>query len=363
MNNNNNNKSHKRSRPKNPKRGNGTSAKPKHKRAKAEKQDFAAASYATGQHSQPPSVVRSSVGSCRIRHRELVASISGSISYAVSQSFDLNPGLVASFPWLSIEAQGWETYHFNSLKYEYYTRTGTSTPGSVILAPDYDAADAAPVSEQIASSYADAEEDAPWKDMVCILNEKGLAGGVTKKFVRTNPLLPPNQDIKTFDSGTMFICTTDGTGTSWGKLWVEYDVTFWTPQLPAVGPVFSAGGSILGGGTMTPTAPLGSAPVINVNNQGFSNIGSNVIFFTNTGQYLVTIQGNGTGVSGLPTTANAGCVAQALTTAAVNTAGTLCEQTFIVAVTVPNATISINVTATTVTGYAIFVGSAPGGSL
>lgn len=117
------------------------------------RQQSAAAAYATGQSTGKAAISRMSVDSCRIRHRELVASITGSAAFTVASNFSINPGLPASFPWLSVEAQGWEKYRFESLKLCYYTRTGTNVPGSLLLAADYDAADAAPATEQIASAY------------------------------------------------------------------------------------------------------------------------------------------------------------------------------------------------------------------
>jgi hypothetical protein len=57
-----------------------------------------------------------------------------------------------------------------------------------------------------------------------------------RKYVRSGPL-GPNLDIKTYDSGTLFVATVDGASGSppWGKLWVEYDVTFSVPQVTNTG--------------------------------------------------------------------------------------------------------------------------------
>jgi len=55
-----------------------------------------------------------------------------------------------------------------------------------------------------------------------------------KKFVRTAGLAA-NLDVKTYDAGTLFVGTIDGTAVNWGKLWVEYDITLYTPQLQPQG--------------------------------------------------------------------------------------------------------------------------------
>lgn len=167
----------------------------------------------------------------RIVEREFLATIAGSTGYSVGNTFALNPGLVASFPWLSIEAAGWESYRFNKLRFCYYTRKGSSTDGSVIMGPDYDPNDGAPADEATFTTYQDVKEFAPWMDNVCVdldaqqLNKIGRA-----KFVRTGTL-PTGAQIVDYDSGNFFVATTGmADASNVGKLWVEYDVTFETKQ-------------------------------------------------------------------------------------------------------------------------------------
>jgi hypothetical protein len=148
--------------------------------------------------------------------------------------FPINPGLNGSFPWLSNIAQNWESYKFHKLRYCYYTRTGSTTVGSVILAPDYDATDGPPINEQVIASYEDAVEDAPWKDLVCTLKERSMFSIGPKKFVRSADV--GFNDLKLYDAGNLYIATVDSTAAAaWGKLWVEYDITFFTPQIAPVG--------------------------------------------------------------------------------------------------------------------------------
>lgn len=178
----------------------------------------------------------------RIREREFIATIAGSTGYAVGQSIALNPGLVASFPWLSIEAAGWESYRFNRLRFCYYTRKGSSTDGSVIMGADYDAADSAPPDEATFVTYQGVKEFAPWMDEVCVDLDAAQLNKIGKyKFVRTGPL-QTNMVLADVDSGNFFVATTGMADTSnVGKLWVEYDVTFQTKQKtsPTTAPVNS----------------------------------------------------------------------------------------------------------------------------
>jgi len=298
------NKKAKRGRKQGPVMKNGNFySKPYTQRARARPgegiQASAAAAYATGQ-SQTAPLINASRDSCRIVHRELVASVTGSAAFAVPYDFALNPGLAASFPWLATQAQSWETYRFNRLRYCYYTRTGSSTPGSCMLVPDYDAEDAVPSSEQIASSYEDVAEDAPWKDIDCDLRVPAMFSMGPKKFIRTGAV-PAGTDIKTYDAGQMFVCTTDGTAVNWGKLWVEYDVTLYTPQInPAGSGVLSA--QHFKSSVVPTTANNFGTPVVQAGSSNIASIAGNVITFNQAGRYIVSYQSTAT--TSVTTTAN-----------------------------------------------------------
>jgi hypothetical protein len=340
---------------------NGAAAPPRRKqgngRAGAGKQASAAAAYATAQTSGQAQIYRSGADSCRIVHRELVASVTGTVAYTVASSFSLNPGVAGSFPWLSTQATGWERYKWNSLKYCYYTRTGSNIPGSVMLVPDFDASDASPASEQHASAYQHCAEDAPWKDIKCILPARELMGDMKEKFVRSS-VTGANQDIKTYDAGNLFLCTVDGTAVPWGKLWVEYDVTLITPQVPSGG--FQEVGVLIGGGAQTAAAPFG--PLASQVNTGpiSLSVAANVLTIgnVNIGQELhLSSYINGTVITIWTMSAPIGMTLKtdASATTMLNAAATAATewQTFIV--TALNPTIQINCTATTVTASALVV--------
>lgn len=368
-NNNNNNNSRPRGSGKQKKKNqNNLQKQPKQKasrrvRAKrgGQQQLQAAAAYATGQVSKAPAIKMSS-DSCRVVHRELIASVTGTTAFTVAQSFALNPGISATFPWLSVMAQTWEQYRFRSLRFCYYTRTGSNVPGSVILAPDYDAADAAPVSEQVASNYTDAAEDAPWKDIECVLTRLDMAGGQKRHFTRTGALAA-NLDIKTYDVGQLHLCTIDGTAVAWGKLWVEYDVEFFVPQLPPNGGALVLGGLISGQTSMTAGNPLGTAPIVDTSAQGLSASAASVVTIAGTGQYLVYATCGGTTITGLALAATSGCTVNIIQNFLVNAAGTVANILWVVIVTQANATVTLSATAATVTATSFYVASAPPASL
>jgi len=244
-----------------------------------------AAAYSSGQSTMAPKI-SATRDSCRITHRELIANVSGSVAFATPLQFALNPGMSTSFPWLSIMAQAWEEYHFTKLRFCYYTRTGSNTPGSALLIPDYDAADSAPTSEFTAAAFEDVAEDVPWKDINCTLREGAMHGAGPRKFIRSGPLAA-NLDIKTYDAGSLFVGTVDGTAVAWGKLWVEYDVTFYTPQLPASGGMTVAA-QVIQSVTAATAGNFGvPVPAADAGSMALVTIVGNVITFAQAGKYFV----------------------------------------------------------------------------
>jgi hypothetical protein len=159
------------------------------------------------------------------------------------------------------------------------------------MAPDYDASDASPLSEQIASSYVGTVEDVAWKDIVCVLKPEGMHALGPKKYTRFGNL-NANQDIKTFDVGTLFICTVDGTPGPAGNIWAEYDITFTNPQLPSTGIVGLYQRSSANN-TSTTTFPFGTA--LGRTDSGtsrFVTISGGVITFTQAGRFSVDFFAN-----------------------------------------------------------------------
>jgi len=267
----------------------------------------ASVAYAQGTRSGEPNFRRNGYRSTTISHRELVGSVSGSSTFAAQFGFSLQPGLATSFPWLSTQAVGWEAYRFKRLKYCYYTRCSTATPGSIMLIPDYNAADPPPLDEQTASAYRDVVEEVPWTvEFECELDPEAMCPKGQRRFVRTAGLAP-NLDIKTYDSGSMYIGTVDGTGVIWGKIWVDYEVELFVPTLPTA-PDVANSGSVASGGTVSKTSFFGTAPVTSP--AAFAVIfssGSSGMFlgFAVPGEYLVTLTISGTGLA-YPTFTTAG---------------------------------------------------------
>jgi len=200
----------------------------------------APAAISVGITTNEPRIVKSAK-SFRVAHKELVVvSIAGSTTFTVQNFLRLNPGLVATFPWLAPQAQQWEMYRCHKLVAHYVPIAPSSTQGDIIISPNYDASDPQPTTEVQATSNYGAVTDSCWQCFSCPLDVPSMQA-FNKRYVR--PCLVAG-DVKTFDIGTLAICSNNETGTTAvGKLFLEYDFEFFTPQndpSPATSPLYSS---------------------------------------------------------------------------------------------------------------------------
>jgi len=326
--------------------------KPLRTRALGANSTSVAAAYSSQVKSNNPRIAYGNNGrSCRVQHKEFIQNVTGTTAFTVAVFLPLNPGLSGTFPWLANIANNFEQYRVHRMYFCYLTRTGTNVPGSVLMAPDYDAMDAQPVSEQILSNYAEIVEDAPWKDICCNLKPAGMHALGPKKFVRNGQV--PNQDLKTTDIGSFILATVDGTAVSWGKLWVEYDIEFFEPQLNPLGSLqaSSAQGTA---GTNVSVISAGLAiqgPII-------SGIVGNIVSFQNLvpgAEYFVSASG----------TTNAGIVTMTVPVgltlkSVLQIDGALSAETFIATLAVGSLTVTW---AGAVTNPYIVIAPVPTGTL
>lgn len=169
-----------------------------------------------------------------VTKREQVATINGSVGFEVTK-FVTNPGVAAGFPWLAPIANQYQHYRFTKLSYHFVTRVGSVTPGSIIMAPEYDASTGAPTTEQQLTSYMGATENVAWESMDCHLSQAALNALGNRKYIRNGPIVG---DIKTYDGASFYFGTIGNPdATAIGKLWVEYTVVLYVPQTTLYAPI------------------------------------------------------------------------------------------------------------------------------
>lgn len=168
----------------------------------------------------------------RIVHCEYIADV-----VSRQQTFDvtryaINPGLEGTFPWLSTIANRYEYYKFNNLKFEYKPVCPTTTPGTVYMCTDYDAADPTPSTKIMMMSYDGANRTAPWDTASFTLKNSSMHKFAKERFTR--PTTATTNDVKTYDVGNFYIATANtqtGSPVLLGELYVHYDVELSVPQI------------------------------------------------------------------------------------------------------------------------------------
>jgi hypothetical protein len=313
-----------------------------------------------------PSIKSLPNGDCRIHHREFLRDINAGLGTPTNFQAtvtEINPGLPATFPWLSQVAQRFERYKFSKLHFIFESQAPTSLGGALILSIDYDASDPTPLSKQQAMAYKNSVRTSPWNECTHASAKEDLSQQ-KQYFVRSGPLAA-NNDIKLYDVGNLFTCSQGVTTPSaaMGELYVEYDVMLHTPNLTSFGIV---GGSVVGGGTLSNASPLGTAPVLDPQSIGITIDSNSILTFTDQGDYLVNFYLTGTTLtpggltavvgSGLTPLPNSGSLTASTATAATYW-GTFRVNSLV------NATLDFSAIAATYTTSVLIVAEAPNNSI
>jgi hypothetical protein len=146
-------------------------------------------------------------------------------------SFDINPGLSASFPWLGNVARNFEQYRFNKLKYHFVSHSATAIGstntalGDVLLVTQFDPLDAAFATTAEIQNYEGSSWGRPSKNITHTVDVRRSKAAIKNLFVRA-AAAPADTDIRMYDVGRFSLGTAGMQAASvLGDLVVEYDVT------------------------------------------------------------------------------------------------------------------------------------------
>ncbi len=174
----------------------------------------------------------------RVMHREYLGDvISSSTSGAFSNTtYKINPGVVTSFPWLSVIAQNFDQWRPNGIvvcfKSTSSVYNGSSQAlGTVIIASDYDLTDAS-YSSKIEMENSEFAVSAKCSDNIlhpieCAIGERQV------KLLKCRGVTTPTDNLQWYDLCNLQVATQGITGTSvnLGELWITYDISFFKEQL------------------------------------------------------------------------------------------------------------------------------------
>lgn len=215
---------------------------------------------ATATRTQKARVNRSRSGQVAVAHREYIGDIvlfpNDLFNIQIAQN--INPGNASLFPWLSTIANNFEKFVFRRLRFIYEPQSSTTTPGTVMMAVDWDSRDTNPVSKVEMMSYEDATRSPTWFASTYDSQPHNLH---TQKqyFITEGGSSPSGTDIHFYSVGKFIVATMSdqAIASSIGELYVEYEVDLITPQLEFSAPSAAIIGTV--GTTYGSTTPLGSA--------------------------------------------------------------------------------------------------------
>jgi hypothetical protein len=185
--------------------------------------------------------MHSSSESVRFCKRELVSEIisSATANTFSNQTFNLNPGLLLSFPYLSQIASNFQEYEFQGLAVDFESTSSIAIAsttniglGTIMLSTQYRASIAPFVDERSMLDNAGANS-ARVSEHCLHLIECDPQENPNKILYVRSAAVPSGEDIKTYDLGVVNCASTGVAGTSQplGKLWASYDVILRKPTL------------------------------------------------------------------------------------------------------------------------------------
>jgi hypothetical protein len=225
-------------------------------------------------------------GGVVVKHREYIGEVVGNTTFA-AQSYQVQPGLSQSFPWLAGIANNFEKYRIRSLKLEYVNVSATSERGRITLAYDKDPLDEDPVGKVDLFAYEGAEEGSVWSPLSLTIPCKN-----EELFTRSGTVT--GTDLKTYDFGRLVVGASNTSDTQTvGELFLSYEIELITPQPTKCPSLYRSFSGVTIGAPFTGTTVLnrGTFP---------AEISGETITFLTAGTFLVSVLFSaGTGLTGV----------------------------------------------------------------
>lgn len=219
-----------------------------------------------------------------IRHKEYITDVYSSIGFNVPTSYALNPGLAASFPWLSTIAQQYQEYTWKGIVYEFVSTSGdvvasTNTAlGSIMMATQYKSTAGTFLNkQQLLNEYF--SSDAKPSECFCHPIEcDPKENPYNVQYVRA-AAVPTGEDAKTYDLGTMYLATQgmQASAIDIGEIWVSYEVELRKPVMAGALNIYAEYFHSQGANPSSGAA-LGLTRTVYFNSLGIT-VGNNLITF------------------------------------------------------------------------------------
>jgi len=198
-----------------------------------------------------------------VSHREYLGDITGATAFA-NLSYPLNPGINATFPWMSTIASNYQQYKFHGIIFEFRSLitdfvTG-GAPGVLAIATNYNADQTPFDTRQEAENSEYAVATKPTLNLVHMVECADDQVANKLYYVRTGAP-PAGQDLRNFDYGLTQFITQSNPSQVLGELWVSYVVEFFKPTMSSQNGSIDAQGFHTERTSATPTNPMGTIQV------------------------------------------------------------------------------------------------------
>ncbi|AYP28894.1 MAG: coat protein [Cressdnaviricota sp.] len=169
-----------------------------------------------------------------LKHREFLGDVisSATAGQFTIKDYAINPGLVATFPWMSdVVGASFQQYRINGMTFEFRSMSSdalnsTNTAlGSVVMCTDYDSKDVPFTSKQQMENTEFGVSCKPSQNMMHAIECQRNMTAVSELYIRAYAV-PSGADIRLYDLGRFSVATVgcQGTSVNLGELWVSYDV-------------------------------------------------------------------------------------------------------------------------------------------
>lgn len=181
--------------------------------------------------------VHSSSEVVRIKHREFLGNINGSIGFNI-QSFNVNPGLATTFPWLHNSADSFEQYKLEGCVVQFVSTAGNAISstnnslGTVCLATDYNVVNEDFVNMAQCQNSMWSNTAKPSENILMPIECDGKLNVLERLFIRSYETNLNNSDLRLYDHCKFYVAT-EGmqVSTQIGQLWICYDICLYKPVL------------------------------------------------------------------------------------------------------------------------------------
>lgn len=218
----------------------------------------------------PPEIWSTSDNQFIIRHREYIGDVitSDSLDGAFKlESYDINPGLSQTFPWLSTIASSFQQYEMKGCLFQFLSTsadalnsTNTSL-GTVIMATNYNSVepDFANKIQMLQTEFVSAAK--PSCSALHPIECAPQLSTLSRMYVRSGQA-PEGSDLRMYDLGRFQIATVgmQGSSVNIGELWVTFEIAFYKPIVSPSNPFSTATDLLYATTGITALVPFGTNP-------------------------------------------------------------------------------------------------------